>query len=640
MKSVPNRFLNRFVRNDRGGVALMFGLAVVPLIGLAGAAVDYNRASQLRAKMASAADAAVLAAAKMSGKTEGERRAAANATFNANLGTDANLLRVRGQLQSLGDNGWRYSATAEYKYVLVKLLPGLGNTASLDVVAEAAPGGNTLEVAMVLDTTGSMAADMATLRLAASDLINSLFDSAGNGGGLKVSVVPFVASVNPGRTNLGLNAVDTRGDSSFQAAWMRTRWIGNIANCNGNPFYVPPPPGPPGPPGPPPPPNPYGRGGRGVWLSDSLNKLANIGKELFGVKDAAAQVGTYGTPNRTAPWSGTSIEVRPPYTPAPVQALVPTGFTRPETCVLANPAKISHLDLFDGIRTRSGSRAQWKGCVEARPEPFDTTDDPPSLSNSNTQFTPYFWPDEPGLASEGTASGYVNNYLDDATTMPLGWEDGGEWKRGPSILKYDFTNRNANYSEVGPNTNGPNMACPDELLRLSNSRSALLGRISSLSHYNGGGTITSEGIMWGWRTLSPNAPFSDGAPYTRPKNRKIMIVMTDGENEVGENNTGGPTLSHYSAYGYLRDGGRFPQEHFQRASEFLDGKTRTACQNAKAAGIQVYTILFRVNTPEARQLLTNCATDQKMFYLAANQNELRKAFTDIAESINKVRLTK
>jgi Flp pilus assembly protein TadG len=156
----------------------MFGLAPVLLIGLAG--VDYNRAWQLRAKMAAAADAAVLTAAKMSGRSEGERRAAADASFAANLGTDASLVRVRGQLTSLGDNGWRYSATGEYTYVLVKMLPGASNTASLDVVAEAAPGGNTLEVAVVLDTTGSMAADMGTLRLAARDLLNSLFDSAGN----------------------------------------------------------------------------------------------------------------------------------------------------------------------------------------------------------------------------------------------------------------------------------------------------------------------------------------------------------------------------------------------------------------------------------------------------------------------------
>jgi hypothetical protein len=57
------------------------------------------------------------------------------------------------------------------------------------------------------------------------------------------------------------------------------------------------------------------------------------------------------------------------------------------------------------------------------------------------------------------------------------------------------------------------MACPGELLRLTSNRSTVLSKISCLKHWNGGGTISSEGIMWGWRTLSPRAPFADGAAY-------------------------------------------------------------------------------------------------------------------------------
>jgi hypothetical protein len=246
--------------------------------------------------------------------------------------------------------------------------------------------------------------------------------------------------------------------SSFQATGMRTRWIGNIANCNGNPFWVPPPPGP-YVPAPPPNPNPFGRGGRGVWLMDQVNKLAKVGKELFGVKEAAAQVGSYGTPNLTAPWSGATITLNPPYVPARVSALVPTGFTNPDTCILANPDRISHLDLFDGIRTRSGARAQWKGCVEARPEPFDVTDDQPNLADPHTLFTPYFWPDEPGVGDKGNSLGYVNNCMDDGT-MPNDWESGWEWEWQANLFKCDGAGKNVNFSENAPNTSGPNMACP------------------------------------------------------------------------------------------------------------------------------------------------------------------------------------
>ncbi|MCX7324932.1 MAG: hypothetical protein NTZ14_10975 [Hyphomicrobiales bacterium] len=71
------------------------------------------------------------------------------------------------------------------------------------------------------------------------------------------------------------------------------------------------------------------------------------------------------------------------------------------------------------------------------------------------------------------------------------------------------------------------------------------------------GTISFEGIMWGWRKLSPRARFADGAAYGTDGNKKILVIMTDGENQIGGNNLNGPVMSHCSAYGYMR-WGRFP----------------------------------------------------------------------------------
>src|SRR5947209_10992012 len=44
-----------------------------------------------------------------------------------------------------------------------------------------------------------------------------------------------------------------------------------------------------------------------------------------------------------------------------------------------------------------------------------------------------------------------------------------------------------------------------------------------------GDTNLHEGIMWGWRSLSPNAPLSDGKPYdtsANPTNQKVLVLMT------------------------------------------------------------------------------------------------------------------
>jgi Flp pilus assembly protein TadG len=626
-------WLRSFRKDERGAIALMFGLALVPLAGFTGAAIDYARASQLRQKMSAAADAAVLVAAKSGHITEAQRRAAADAAFAANLGTDPNLSGINGQLIKVGD-GWRYEVTANYKFAVIQVIPGMGAKVQIRVFAEAIAGEGRVEVALVLDNTGSMVNDMAALRKAATEFTNILFDTAGGASDLRMSLVPYVAAVNPGRLNLGMTAVDARGDGPHQAANLRERWIAFMPSCNNNPN--PPPPGPPGPPGPPPP-GP-GTPGQGTWLQDAWRKFGSVGQELFGVNSAAAQVGTYGTPNRTAPLSGGTITVSPPFTPSPTNALVPTGFNywTQNPCVLGNPSKIANLDLFDGIRLKNGSRAQWKGCVEARPEPFDVTDDPPNPADPRTLFTPYFWPDEPGKGDDGNSMGYVNNYMDDGP-VPNGWGEGGEWERQANLFKYNGQDQNAKINDNPPNTSGPNMACPDELLRLTNNRSTVLNKIKDLRHWNGGGTISSEGIAWGWRTLSPNRPFADGAAYDKAK--KYLVVMTDGMNEVGGNNIHGPVMSHYNAYGYMR-WGRFGAENFDVARNYLDNRMSLVCENAKAKGVQVITIMFRVENTSIRQRLENCASNKQLFFPAKDQAELERAFREIAQQIGRLRLTR
>ena len=52
------RTLSRFRRDRSGNIAMIFGLALLPLMIAVGCAVDYSRANQIRSKLISAADAA------------------------------------------------------------------------------------------------------------------------------------------------------------------------------------------------------------------------------------------------------------------------------------------------------------------------------------------------------------------------------------------------------------------------------------------------------------------------------------------------------------------------------------------------------------------------------------------------------
>ena len=53
--------LNRFRRDQRGNIAVIFGIACLPVLSAIGCGVDYSEASRMRAKLQSAADAAAVA---------------------------------------------------------------------------------------------------------------------------------------------------------------------------------------------------------------------------------------------------------------------------------------------------------------------------------------------------------------------------------------------------------------------------------------------------------------------------------------------------------------------------------------------------------------------------------------------------
>jgi Flp pilus assembly protein TadG len=76
----------QFTRDERGQVAIMFGLFTLPLFMLGAGAIEYGMAFSLKNKVQAAADIATLSAASMpSGTPAGAREAKASAVFSANL---------------------------------------------------------------------------------------------------------------------------------------------------------------------------------------------------------------------------------------------------------------------------------------------------------------------------------------------------------------------------------------------------------------------------------------------------------------------------------------------------------------------------------------------------------------------------
>src|SRR5690606_3488580 len=95
---------------------------------------------------------------------------------------------------------------------------------------------------------------------------------------------------------------------------------------------------------------------------------------------------------------------------------------------------------------------------------------------------------------------------------------------------------------------GPNAGCGlAPIARLSANTASIKTTISNMKAV--GNTDIAFGLQWGWHVLSPNAPFNDGKPYNSENLSKIIILMTDGNNE----NTGAtnPYDSIYSGIGYI-----------------------------------------------------------------------------------------
>ena len=68
--AVPTNSLHRLLKNRDGGVMPLFALALVPILGFTGAAVDFSRANSVKASMQAALDSTALMLSKDANKLD------------------------------------------------------------------------------------------------------------------------------------------------------------------------------------------------------------------------------------------------------------------------------------------------------------------------------------------------------------------------------------------------------------------------------------------------------------------------------------------------------------------------------------------------------------------------------------------
>jgi Flp pilus assembly protein TadG len=191
--------VRRFMRSRAGAIAPMFALLAVPMVIGLGAAVDIGRATTSRNNLQDALDATGLALSHLPASTPAATLATdAQQWLNANL-HDGSISNVT------------LSVTSSTQQVVVTANAKVTTTlAALAGISQVPISGHTtvqwglshIELALVLDNTGSMADDnkLTDLKSAAGTLVNTLSASVSPSDptALKIGVVPFSMTVNVG----------------------------------------------------------------------------------------------------------------------------------------------------------------------------------------------------------------------------------------------------------------------------------------------------------------------------------------------------------------------------------------------------------------------------------------------------------
>jgi len=210
---------SRFLKDSRGGVAPMFALAIVPVLGLTGAAVDYSRANSVKVALQSSLDATALAMSKLAPTlTPAQLQTQTTAYFMAMFNRpDAKNVTVTPTYSAAGGTQLTIAATGSVDTTFMNVM----GFSSLNIGSSSTVNwGNTrLRVALVLDNTGSMADNnkIGALKTATNSLLTQLKNAATNNGDVYVSIVPFVKDINAGSSNY--NATWLNFDDGTDSSW-------------------------------------------------------------------------------------------------------------------------------------------------------------------------------------------------------------------------------------------------------------------------------------------------------------------------------------------------------------------------------------------------------------------------------------
>ncbi len=642
----------RFIRACGGNVLPTFAVAAVPLIVATGGVIDYGRAYDQKTIAQDAMDSAALAAGKKIGLiTNAAVMTEADNLFAVNVGTK--LDKTPALTGTIAASTLTLNTTLHVPTYFLGMI-GL-NEFVFPLVSKTTLAMGTLEIVMALDNSGSMSGSkISTLKTAASSLATTLWGLGATStktDPVKIGIVPFAAAVNVGAnyaTDSSATWLDKTGASSMSGAALEDFGATNVSNLSMFSNF-----------------NNTSWGGcveerpepydvtddapsastpdtlfEPMFAPDEPDNLTSTSSCTSG----SQKLGSYSSLRYNCALGGSqSYNNYLPDIAAPKvcgnTVTISLAYTAVFTTGTAHHLAVGDTVVFNTTGSlpstiTPGSTYYVKTVPSSTTFTISSTSGGTAISTSGksqsgtqTMTSSALWTCSNGSAS---CAGTSNGQADESNFAKV-------CKYGSSASKVTPAS-----ITVGGIAGGPNFMCTTPALTpLSTSSTTVTNAINGL--VSTGATNILAGVTWGWRLLSPGAPFSEGRSYSDNANQKILILMTDGENTYYPNNSF--LKSWYAAFGYVEEGRLGTTSTTQSTlTGKMNDRTLTACTNAKAAGIRIYTVGFEINSatssdPEtALALLQNCASDSSKYFDAQNESALVSAFSAIGNDISLLRI--
>lgn len=611
-KADRGTFLNRLRRDRRGNTLALMAAMLVPMMALAGSAVDVARLYVVKVRLQQACDAGVLAGRKamISSPTntyDANAQTQATSFFNNNFTSGwMTTNTVSFNAAATADNQLAGTAQATVPMALMSIF-GIAPSA-LTVSCTARYDTADTDVMFVLDTTGSMACPpsqpdscgqptvsytrpdgttsyyvqpasgsrIAALQSAVMTFYDTVASTMDSSSHIRYGFVTYTSTVNAGY------AVTALSPSYMVSNWTydtRTPVAGPAGDVN--------------------------NGGSsstttsGVSQTECNNQAGR--SPATGYISGAATVYTTSWNSNGSKCTVTSQPVAMSWKYA-YQSLDVSQLTT--GAYVTDPTKIT------------GAQVKWQGCLEERDTTVSSTFDPnnptpdidPDLvpTSDSTRWRP-MWPD-------------VIYYRGNNTTITA---SGSGPPAGDNSSYYAYANPSLTYLKSGY------MVCGKPVSRLAPmSRSDVYNYVYASDFVPWGGTYHDTGMIWGLRLLSPTGLFAaDTAawPNRNPPNRYI-VFMTDGNMATNSSIYG---MWGWETYDKRTTGGTLNGDTVHNA-RFL-----ATCQEAKNRNITVFVVSVKA-VPDTN--LNACASSGTA-YFASDSASLTAAFQTIAKQVAMLRLS-